>query len=137
MFKIKVSVGPFSLAEGSRGGSVLAFFFPISFFFFRFIYLLANLGLHYNVQALHCCVWLCLARASRCSGFSYCRAPAPVVVAHGPRCPAACGILLPRPEIKPVFLPWQGDSQPLDHQGSPTFFQLLVVANNPWSELTA
>ena len=126
MFKIKVSVGPFSLAEGSRGGSVLAFFFPISFFFFL---------IHF--QALHCCVWLCLARASRCSGFSYCRAPAPVVVAHGPRCPAACGILLPRPEIKPVFLPWQGDSQPLDHQGSPTFFQLLVVANNPWSELTA
>ena len=34
MSKIKVSVGPFSLAEGSRGGSVLAFFPPISFFFF-------------------------------------------------------------------------------------------------------
>ena len=83
MSKIKVSVGPFFLAEGSRGGSVLAFFPPISFFFFldSFIYWL--IWIFIATSRLFTAVFgLSLARASRCSRFSYCRAPAPVIKVH-------------------------------------------------------
>ena len=47
-----------------------------------------------------------------------------VVVAHGPRCSAACGIF---PDQGPNTCPlhWQADSQPLRHQGSPEISQLL------------
>ena len=50
---------------------------------------------------------------SRCAGS--------VVVAHGPSCSAACGIL-PDQGSNPCPLHWQADSQPLHHQGSPIFF---------------
>ena len=43
-----------------------------------------------------------------------------VVVAHGPSCSAACGIF-PDQGSNPCPLHWQADSQPLCHQGSPTF----------------
>ena len=41
-----------------------------------------------------------------------------VVVAHGPSCPAACGIF-PDQGSNPCPLHWQAASQPLRHQGSP------------------
>ena len=41
-----------------------------------------------------------------------------VVVAHGPSCPAACGIF-PDQGSNPRPPHWQADSQPLRHQGSP------------------
>ena len=41
-----------------------------------------------------------------------------VVVVHGPSCSAACGIF-PDQGSNPCPLHWQGDSQPLRHQGSP------------------
>ena len=41
-----------------------------------------------------------------------------VVVAHGPSCSAACGIV-PDQGSNPCSLHWQADSQPLHHQGSP------------------
>ena len=47
---------------------------------------------------------------SRCAGS--------VIVAHGPRCSAACGIF-PDQGSNPCPLHWQADSQPLHHQGSP------------------
>ena len=47
---------------------------------------------------------------SRCAGS--------VVVAHGPSCSVACGIL-PSQGSNPCPLHWQADSQPLRHQGSP------------------
>ena len=40
------------------------------------------------------------------------------IVAHGPSCSAACGIL-PDQGSNPCPLHWQADSQPLSHQGSP------------------
>ena len=40
------------------------------------------------------------------------------IVAHGPSCSAACGIL-PDQGSNPCPLHWQADSQPLRHQGSP------------------
>ena len=42
-----------------------------------------------------------------------------VVVAHGPSCSAACGILLDQGS-NPHRPHWQAGSQPLLHQGSPT-----------------
>ena len=44
------------------------------------------------------------------------------VVAHGPSCSAACGIL-PDQGSNPCRLHWQADSQPLRHQGSPDIFK--------------
>ena len=41
-----------------------------------------------------------------------------VIVAHGPSCSAACGIL-PDQGSYPCPLHWQADSQPPRHQGSP------------------
>ena len=49
------------------------------------------------------------------------------VVAHGPSCSVACGIL-PDQGSNPCSLHWQADSQPLRHQGSPTnFFKYMIV----------
>ena len=48
-----------------------------------------------------------------------------VVVAHGPSCSAACGIL-PDQGSNPCPLHWQADSQPLRHQGSPLHLFLLL-----------
>ena len=47
-----------------------------------------------------------------------------VVVAHGPSCSMACGIL-PDQGSNPCPLHWQADSQPLRHQGSPSWPLLL------------
>ena len=41
-----------------------------------------------------------------------------VIVAHGPSCSAACGIL-PDQGSNPCPLHWQAASQPLHHQGNP------------------
>ena len=43
-----------------------------------------------------------------------------VIVAHGPSCSTACGIL-PDQGSNPCPLHWQADSQPLRHQGRPSF----------------
>ena len=43
------------------------------------------------------------------------------IVAHGPSCSSACGIF-PDQGSNPCPLHWQADSQPLRHQGSPTYF---------------
>ena len=66
--------------------------------------------------------------SSRCTGLSLprpllmrgtgSRCTGSVVVAHGPSCPAACGIF-PEQGSNPCPLHWQADSQPLRHQGSP------------------
>ena len=51
------------------------------------------------------------------------------VVAHGPSCSAACGIL-PDQGSNPRPLHWQADSQPLRHQGSPriVYFKVFQVS---------
>ena len=58
---------------------------------------------------------------SRCAGS--------VVVAHGPSCSAACGIL-PDQGSNPCPPHWQADSQPLRHQRSPltlTYYNFIEV----------
>ena len=74
--------------------------------------------------------------SSRCEGLSLSwplllrgtgsRRAGSVVVAHGTRCSAACGIF-PDQGSNPCPLHWQGDSQPLRHQGSP--IPILLVSN--------
>ena len=55
----------------------------------------------------------------------------PAIVAHGPSCSAARGILPDRgPNPRPLH--WQADSQPLRHQGSPC---LPFKNGNPFSIL--
>ena len=110
------------------------FYSPIIFFLkYLFIYLIYLI-----------CLWLCWVfvsvrglspvaasgghSSSRCAGLSLSRPlllqstgsrrPGSVVVAHGPSCSAACGIL-PDQGSNPCPLHWQADSQPLRHQGSP------------------
>ena len=79
--------------------------------------------------------------SSRCAGLSLSRplllrstgsrCAGSVIVAHGPSCSAACGIL-PDQGSNPCPLHWQADSQPLRHQGSPKcifdlrHFQLMM-----------
>ena len=73
--------------------------------------------------------------SSRCAGFSLprplllpstgSRCAGSVVVAHGPSCSAACGIL-PDQGLNPCPLHWQADSQPLRHQGSPYLFFIPI-----------
>ena len=68
--------------------------------------------------------------SSRCAGLSLSwplplrstgsRRAGSVVVAHGPSCSAACEIF-PDQGSNPCPLHWQADSQPLRHQGSPTY----------------
>ena len=74
--------------------------------------------------------------SSRCAGLSLSRPlllrstgsrrAGSVIVAHGPSCSAACGIL-PDWGSNPCPLHWQADSQPLRHQGSPSYFFLIVL----------
>ena len=69
--------------------------------------------------------------SSRCAGLSLSRPlllrstgsrrAGSVIVAHGPSCSAARGIL-PEQGSNPCPLHWQADSQPLRHQGSPQMF---------------
>ena len=77
--------------------------------------------------------------SSRCAGLSLSRPlllrstgsrrAGSVIVAHGPSCSAACGIL-PDQGSNPCPLHWQADSQPLRHQGSPfphfNIFKIMI-----------
>ena len=75
---------------------------------------------------LRCCLWaFCSfgAQASRCGGFSCCRAQALVSMSL---VVAAYGLYLlhgrwnlPRLGTEPMFPHWQANSYPLYHQGSP------------------
>ena len=82
--------------------------------FFFFVLLLFIFGCSGSLL----CPWVSL-----CSGLSFCRAWAlgyglRSCNIHRLRCPAACGIFLDQgSNLCP--LPWQVDSKPLDHQGSP------------------
>ena len=109
--------------------------FHILFFFFNFFK---------KIICLFIYLWLCWVFVSvrglspvtasgghsslRCAGLSLSRPlllrstgsrrAGSVVVAHGPSCSVACGIL-PDQGSNPCPLHWQADSQPLRHQGSP------------------
>ena len=112
---------------------ILFFFFFLSFwfcYFYLFIYLF-NLWLRWvfiSVRGLSLVAATGGHSSSRCAGLSLSRPlllrstgsrhAGSVIVAHGPSCSAARGIL---PDQGPNPCPphWQADSQPLRHQGSP------------------
>ena len=77
----------------------------------------AGATLHRGARASHCCGLTLRSTGSRCAGS--------VVVAHGPSCSAACGIL-PDQGSHSCPLHRQADCQPLRHQGSPTFLILKI-----------
>ena len=52
-----------------------------------------------------------------------------VVVACELSCSVACGILVPRPGIEPGSPALEGDSLPLDHQGSPPMYCFMRCAH--------
>ena len=91
---------------------------------------MAVLGLRFCVRAFSSCgkrrplfiaVRGLLTIAASLVGSTGSRRAGLVVVAHGPSCSAACGIL-PDQGSNPCALHWQADSQPLRHQGSLFFF---------------
>ena len=105
--------------------------FALFFFFFKhyFIYLWLC-WVFVSVRGLSLVVASGGHSSSRCAGLSLARPlllrstgsrhAGSVVVAHGPSCSAARGIL-PDQGSNPCPLYWQADSQPLRHQGSPSF----------------
>ena len=80
----------------------------------------AGATLHHGAWASHCRGLSLWSTGSRRAGS--------VVVAHGPSCSAACGIL-PDQGSNPCPLHRQADSQPLCHQGSPRFFLIPYPLN--------
>ena len=111
------------------------------FFFNKFIYLFVYFWLCWvfvSVRGLSLVAASGDHSSSRCAGLSLSRPlllqstgsrrAGSVVVAHGPSCSAACGIL-PGQGSNPCPLHWQADSQPLRHQGSPAM--LLSTAAVP------
>ena len=101
------------------------------FFFFNFYFWLC--WVFVSVRGLSLVAANGSHSSSRCTGLSLSRPlllrstgssrAGSVVVAHGPSCSAACGIF-PNQGSNPCPLRWQADSQPLRHQGSPTFYLL-------------
>ena len=118
----------------------------MSSIFFVFLNVIIYLSIYLSIY-LFIYLWLCWVfvsarglslvtssgghSSSRCAGLSLLRPlllwstssrrAGSVIVAHGPSCSAACGIL-PDQGSNPCALHWQADSQPLRHQGNPLYF---------------
>ena len=103
----------------------------MDFFFLKIIYLFIYLWLCWvfvSARGLSPVAASGGHSSSRCVGLSVTRPlllwstdsrrAGSAIVAHGPSCSAACGIL-PDQGSNPCPLHWQADSQPLSHQGSP------------------
>ena len=110
----------------------------------NYYFFLMNLFIYFWLCWVFISVWgLSLVAASggysslRCTGLSLSRPlllrgtvsrrAGSVVVAHGPSCSAACGIL-PDQGSNPCPLHWQADSQPLRHQGSPGIIFKIIFS---------
>ena len=116
-------------------------------FFFKFIYLFIYFWLCWvfvSVRGLSPVAASGGHSSSRCAGLSLSRPlllrgtgsrrADSVIVAHGPSCSAACGIF-PDQGLNPCPLHWQADSQPLRHQGSPSYlFYSSVYMSIPISQ---
>ena len=115
----------------------------ISYLFYKFIYLFIYFWLCWvfaSVRGLSPVAASGGHSSSRCAGLSPSRPlllrstgsrrAGSVVVAHGPSCSAACGIL-PDQGSNPCLPHRQADSQPPRHQGSPYFIYSSVYVSIP------
>ena len=122
--------------EATRKGTSWIFFFNI---FILFVYLFVYFWLCWvfvSVRGLSLAAASRGHSSSRCAGLSLSRPrllrstgsrrAGSVIVAHGPSCSAAYGIL-PDQGSNPCPLHWQADSQPLRHQGSPHGFLMANI----------
>ena len=126
------------------------FFFFKKFTFFLFTYLWLC-WVFVSVRGLSLVVASGDHSSSRCAGLSPSRPlllqstgsrrAGSAVVAHGPSCSAACGIL-PDQGRNPCPLHQQADSQPLCHQGSPlgNFWWYIKISSRilhikPWPHI--
>ena len=117
-------------------------FDPKSIYFYLFIYLFiygcvgssflcegflqsrqVGTTLHRGARASHYWPLLLRSTGSRRAGSA--------IVAHGPSCSAACGIL-PDQGSNPCPLHRQADSQPLCHQGSPSLYTFKKTWWKSW-----
>ena len=108
----------------------------MDFFFFLIYLLMAVLGLRFYVRGLPPVAASGGHSSSRCAGLSLSQPlllrstgssrAGSVIVAHGPSCSAACGIL-PDQGSNPCPLHWQADSQPLAPPGKPLPWTLIVT----------
>ena len=106
---------------------LFSFFFKYLFIYLFYLWLC---WVFVSVQGLSLVVASGDHSSSQCAGLSLLRPlllwstgsrrTGSVIVAHGPSCSAACGIL-PDQGSNPCPLHWQAYSQPLRHQGSPPF----------------
>ena len=109
-------------------------FRSLPFFFFFFLIYFWLCWVFVSVQGLSLVAASGGHSSSRCMGLSLSwplllrstgsRRAGSVIVAHGPSCSTACGIL-PNQGPNPCPLHWQADSQPLCHQGSPSAHFLI------------
>ena len=123
--QIVTSVCLFFLNIHRQACTVKSFFFLI---FYLFIFYFWLCWVFVSVRGLSPVAASGGHSSSRCEGLSLSRPlllwstssrrAGSVVVAHGPNCSAACG-LLPDQGSNPCPLHWQADSQSLRHQGSP------------------
>ena len=136
--------GNYSKAKDSHKGENFPKLTPLLFFFNNlFIFIFIYFWLHWVFVAARRLPLVAVSgghSSSRCAGLSLSqplllrstgsRCAGSVIVAHGPRCSAACGIF-PDQVSNPCPLHWQADSQPLRHQGSldPLYFAVTYLTH--------
>ena len=139
MFKKKKREAEWALLYSSSASTMITFFLFINLFIYLWL-----CWVFVSVRGLSLVAASGGHSSSRCTGLSLSRPlllwstgsrrAGSAVVAHGPSCSAARGIL-PDQGSNPCPLHWQADSQPLCHQGSPInfpnfLFYLLISAGS-------
>ena len=118
---------------------MLLFFFKFFLYLLIYLFYLWLCWVFVSVRGLSLVAASGAHSSSRCAGLSLSwplllrstgsRRAGSVIVAHGPSCSMACGIL-PDQGSNPCPLHWQADSQPLRHQGSPLVMLFVLRCEN-------
>ena len=107
-----------------------------NFIFNEFVLFLTALGLHCYMQNFSSCAargllftavrGFLISLASLVAEPGLLGEQVSAVAAHRLSCPAVCAIF-PDQGSNPCLLSWQVDSQPLNHQGGPTFASFMTM----------